>query len=216
MEVPRAQEGIVVECGVYKGASSCSLSLVCDLVGRSLLCCDSFEGLPEDERTVHYYPHLNVYGYYKPGMYEGTLEEVKSNIETYGKIDACRFAEGYFCDSLPALDEPIAFIFLDVDLATSIRDCIRHLWPLLIEGGFLYTDDSCDMRTVETWFDKAWWREQLDLDPPGYVGAGCGLPLSPAFSAIGYTRKVTEPEKSCERIGWLHYPDEESDRETAT
>ena len=69
---------------------------------------------------------------------------------------------------------------------------------------------------VETWFDKAWWREQLDLDPPGYVGAGCGLPLSPAFSAIGYTRKVTEPEKSCERIGWLHYPDEESDRETAT
>ena len=52
LKIPTAIRGDVVECGVYKGASSASLSLVCALVGRKLWVCDSFSGLPDAERLT--------------------------------------------------------------------------------------------------------------------------------------------------------------------
>src|SRR6476646_4173817 len=44
LNIPKAIEGVVVECGSYKGASAASLSLACRLTGRKLLICDSFAG----------------------------------------------------------------------------------------------------------------------------------------------------------------------------
>ena len=39
--------GCVIECGTYKGASACNLSLACALVNRKLEIFDSFQGLPK-------------------------------------------------------------------------------------------------------------------------------------------------------------------------
>jgi hypothetical protein len=46
LSLPPTVPGVVVECGVWKGASSAMLSLACQLTGRRLLLCDSFAGLP--------------------------------------------------------------------------------------------------------------------------------------------------------------------------
>ena len=200
--------GDVIECGCWKGASTAGLSLVCGLVGRKLIVCDSFEGLPEDEsQVVHKYPHVGVFGYYQKGMYAARLGEVKENIARFGDLSVCRFVPGFFSDSLQALAEPLVFAFLDVDLASSMRDCVKHIWPLLVDGGVVYTDDSCDMEVVRVWFDDAWWQREIGEKAPGYVGSGCGLPLSPNISSLGYARKVLNPEKSYKRISWLYYPD---------
>lgn len=209
LSLPKGAPGDVVECGCWKGASTASLSLVCRAAERRLIVCDSFEGLPEDEAEVtHEYPHLNVYGFYRKGMYEGRIEEVKANIERLGDISVCEFVPGFFSDTLgAALKGPVAFAFLDVDLATSMRDCLKYIWPLLIEGGAVYTDDSCDMEVVRVWFDEEWWRREVGARPPGYVGSGCGLPLGPSHSALGYARKPGEVEKEFKRVDWLYYPD---------
>lgn len=200
--------GDVIECGCWKGASTANLSLVCRLVGRKLVICDSFEGLPQDDtQTTHDYPHLNVYGYYQKGMYAGRLDEVKTNIERCGDLSVCTFVPGFFSDTLPALTEPIAFAFLDVDLASSMRDCLKYIWPLLVEGGAVYTDDSCDMEVVRVWFDDEWWQRELGQGAPGYVGSGCGLPLSPDYSSLGYMRKRRDVSRSSNRVSWLYYPD---------
>lgn len=208
LSVPPTVEGDVIECGCWKGASTSSLSLVCKLAGRKLIVCDSFEGLPEDEEgAAHEYPHLSVYGFYQKGMYAGRLEEVRANIERCGDLSACEFVKGFFSDTLPALKRPLAFAFLDVDLASSMRDCLKYVWPLLAEGGAVYTDDSCDMEVIRVWFDDEWWQAELGRRSPGYVGSGCGLPLGPDYSSLGYARKLSDPAASYGRVSWLYYPD---------
>jgi hypothetical protein len=208
LSIPPGKPGDVVECGCWKGGSTANLSLVCALVSRQLVVCDSFQGLPPDEKEAqHQYPHLKVFGFYQAGMYAGRLDEVQANIRRCGNIEACRFVPGFYAQTLKTLDRPVAFAFLDVDLESSIKDCIRHLWPLLMEGGAIYTDDSCDMEIARIWFDDAWWHKELGQRAPGYVGSGCGLPILGDFSSLGYTRKITNPEKVYERVPWLVYPE---------
>lgn len=117
-----------------KGASSASLSLACAMVCRRLIVCDSFAGLPDKESDLlRNYPHLGVYGYYREGMYEGKLEEVRGNIGLYGNLSVCEFKVGLFEETLSSLDRSIAFAFLDVDLTSSMQDCIKFICPLLAD-----------------------------------------------------------------------------------
>ena len=200
-------KGSVIECGVWKGASTASLSLICEAVGRRLIVCDSFRGLPDDGMKLHVGAHTGVYGYYKEGMFPGTLDEVRRNVERCGCIGVCEFVEGFFGDSLEALADPIAFAFFDVDLAGSMRDCLRYVWPLLVENGAVYCDDAGDMDVVRVFFDEAWWRERLGCSAPGFVGSGCGLPLNPKHSSIGYVRKIMHFDPAqWRRAPFLHYP----------
>lgn len=208
LKLPPVEElsGDVIECGCWKGASTASLSLVCNMVGRRLIVCDSFAGLPDREaELVRNYPHIEVYGYYQEGMYEGKLDEVKGNIDRYGNLSVCDFKVGLFGEALPSLDRSIVFAFLDVDLTSSMQDCITSIWPLLVDGGVIYTDDSCDMEVVRVWFDDVWWVKTLGERAPGYVGSGCGLPVSPNFSSLGYAKKITAIDKKYQRVPWLHY-----------
>ena len=209
--LPPEMHGGVVECGVWKGASSASLSLVCKLTGRTLWVCDSFEGLPDEGMQRHTGMHTGVYGYYKPGMFQGSLEEVQANIAAHGAPEVCHYVPGYFCDSLTEVRGPVSLIFLDVDLAGSTRDCLRHLWPKLADGGSVYCDDAGDLDVVKVYFDEPWWLETLGCAAPGLVGSGCGLPLSPRYSSIGYTRKLTTfHEADWQRMPFLHYPEDEA------
>lgn len=207
LSIPRSVPGDVIECGVFKGASSCSLSLVCRRVGRKMLVCDSFEGLPDEGLQLHTAPHFGIYGYYQKGMFCGRLDEVKGNIAAFGAPEVCEFVVGFFCDSLPALKDPIAFAFLDVDLVSSTQDCLRHVWPLLSPGGSVFTDDAGDLACCKVFFDDPWWHATLGCDAPGFVGSGCGLPLSPTYSSIGYARKPVAPEAGLQRASHLFYPD---------
>jgi hypothetical protein len=208
LSLPPGIEGDVIECGAWKGASSASLSLICRLVGCRLIVCDSFQGLPDDGMQLHTAPHARIYGYYREGMFCGSLVEVRSNIEKYGDIEVCDFVPGFFSESLRTLSKALRFAFLDVDLVSSTRDCLRYIWPLLSEGGAVYTDDALDMDIVRVFFDEAWWRDNLHCAAPGYVGSGCGLPLGPPYSSIGYTRKLSTVDTATwQRAPHLYYPD---------
>jgi len=204
LAVPPASRGDVAECGVFKGASSASLSLACALVGRKLWVCDSFSGLPSAESDIRRnYAHLKVQGHYAEGMYAGALEEVRGNIAKYGNLESCEFLPGFFSESLHKLPASLVFAFVDVDLTSSMRDCVRQIWPRLIDEGLLYTDDSCDLEVVRVWFDDAWWQKELGQAAPGYVGSGCGLPTSVGGSSLGYAQKVADVAKSYRSVSWL-------------
>ena len=210
LSIPPDVKGDVIECGVWKGASTAGLSLVCAKAGRRLLVCDSFQGLPDDGMRLHVGLHTKVYGYYKRGMFSGTLDEVRENVRRCGAIEVCEFVPGFFSESLRSLSEPIVFAFLDVDLAGSMRDCLRHIWPLLVENGAIYSDDAGDMDVVRVFFDEPWWQEHLGCPAPGFVGSGCGIPLNPNASSLGYTRKITEfKAEQWRKAPFLHYPEGE-------
>jgi O-methyltransferase len=208
LSIPPHVKGDVIECGVWKGASTASLSLVCRIVGRRLLVCDSFEGLPDDGLKPHVAPHFGIYGYYRQGMFCGRLEEVRGNVHAFGDLEMCDFVPGFFSSSLYSLPSPLVFAFLDVDLVSSTQDCLRHIWPRLVEGGTIYTDDAGDMDVVRVFFDEVWWQQNLKCAAPGYVGSGCGLPLNPRYSSLGYTRRRSHFRASeWQKAAHLYYPD---------
>jgi O-methyltransferase len=124
-------------------------------------------------------------------MFCGTLAEVRQNIARFGAPAVCDFVPGFFADSLPQVTQPVAFAFLDVDLPASFQDCLRSLWPRLVEGGLIYVDDVGCMDLVQIFFDDGWWQQEIGCKAPGLVGSGCGLPLHPVYSNIGYTRKAS-------------------------
>ena len=194
----------IVECGVFKGATSVVLSIGAKITGRKLILYDSFEGLPNGEKNIsrRYYPHLGITGSYKKGMYTGTLEEVKSNLLTYGHLDVCELRKGFFNKSLIKHKEKIDLLFLDVDLVSSTKDCILYLWDHLVDGSYCYTDDACDIDVVKVWFDDAWWKKNLKIKSPGYIGSGCGLPITSNFSSLGYAVKSPNLKKY-KNISWL-------------
>jgi O-methyltransferase len=190
LNIPRSKTGDVIECGCFKGASTSALSLLCSMTGRKLIVCDSFAGLPEDSvGAKHEYPHVGISNTYRAGEFAGRLDEVKSNIAAAGSIESCEFVPGFFSDSLKSFSRPLVFAFFDVDLRSSMEDCLRNLWPCLCDGSAIFTDDSCDMDVVKVWFDAAFWH-QLSAEPPGYIGSGCGLPgMSSTYSSLGYVVK---------------------------
>ena len=190
-------DGSIVECGCYQGASTVSLSIFSKIVGKNLIIYDSFEGLPPDEDNVgkRNYPFLNLTGTYKEGMYKSSLANVKNNLKFYGEYDLCELRKGYFNKSLIQHKEKIDFLFLDVDLVQSTIDCIKYLWKFVNDGSYVYTDDACDMDIVKFWFDKEWWNKNLDCDPPNYIGSGCGINLGNSYSSLGFTIKNSDKSK---------------------
>jgi len=159
-------EGLVVECGTWKGGSAANLSLVCRITGRTLRIYDSFRGLPPPETGDREAP------YYQTGEYAGSLDEVRANIRRYGALECCEFVEGWFRDTMPSLSEPIVLAYLDVDLEASLDTCMKYIWPCLERGGFVFTDECTNLDYVALFYSERWWRENFDETPPGLVGAG--------------------------------------------
>jgi O-methyltransferase len=173
--------GCAVECGTYKGGSAANLSLACAKVGRVLHVFDSFCGLPspKDCDQNHHSVGVGRVLPYERGQFAGGLAEVRQNISRFGTIGSCEFHPGYFSDSLPGFSHPVVLGFLDVDLRSSLEDCVRNLWPLLQRGCRLYSHEAADFSIASLFFDREWWRESLNCSPPGLVGAGNGLGLVP-------------------------------------
>jgi hypothetical protein len=126
--------GDVLECGCFKGYSSCCLSLACQRLGLRLIVADSFHGLPaamtDDEES-----------YYKVGDFCGSLDEVRQNVETFGAIDAVEFLPGWFEDSLKGFDRKLCLLWLDVDLYQSARDVLDQVYPELVSGGVIFSHE---------------------------------------------------------------------------
>ncbi len=118
---------------------------------------------------------------------------MKRNISKYGVINICNFNVGYFEYTLPNFKKKCAFVFLDVDLRDSLETCLKYLWPLLQDGCYLYTHKAPHREIASLFFDKDWWHNSVNSDPPGLVGAGTGLGLHPESggfkSHLGYTVK---------------------------
>jgi O-methyltransferase len=178
-EVP----GVVMECGTFKGGTAASLSLACRLVGRKLIICDSFEGLPPAD------PSDRGAAGYKPGEYCGTLDEVKANIARYGDIGMCEFVKGWFEDTLPHLDRPVVLAFLDVDLDASLNTCVLNLWPRLVDEGYIFIDEFVNVDYCSLFFSEKYWREHFDRTPPGMIGVGTGLALGEYYFGPWEERK---------------------------
>lgn len=171
LRMPGHLPGVVVEAGCFKGASTAKFSLAAKYSGRQLIVFDSFCGIPPNDEDHG----KNIFGdsvNFPAGDYSGNLEEVKHNIDRYGQLDICTFHKGWFEDTMPSFSEPITTAYIDVDLASSTRTCLRYLYPRLVEGGELYSQDGHLPLVIDVFRDKTFWREEVGCEPPFVDGLG--------------------------------------------
>lgn len=168
--MPPSVPGVIVEAGCFKGGSTAKFSLFARAVGREMVVFDSFAGIPDNSEN-----HFNIHGgtaRFDKGDYCGQLEEVRENVRRYGDVSVCRFVKGYFEDSMPTFREPVAGAYLDVDLISSTKTCLKYLWPLLTPGGVIYSQDGHLHGVLDVFREGAFWNEELGCPPPDVVGAG--------------------------------------------
>lgn len=165
--------GVLVEAGAFKGISAAKTSHVAVMTGRRLVVFDSFEGLPDnDEPHVRSTQGFSIEGWFEGGKYAGSLEEVIGNVARFGRPDVVAYVKGWFEDTMPSFTEQIAAAYIDVDLASSTRTCIRYLWPLLSPGGVIVSQDGDFPLVIDVLRDVEFWRSEVGCEPPPMTGIG--------------------------------------------
>jgi O-methyltransferase len=166
-----SQQAVFVEAGSYKGGSTAKFSMAAKLVGRKLVAFDSFEGLPANDEA-HGLTILGEVPNFQAGKYRGGLDEVKENIRMYGSIDSCEFIKGWFDQTMPNFHRPVAAAYLDVDLVSSTRTCLRYLYPLIEPGGSIFSQDAHLPLIIELLRNEGFWRHEVGCVPPSIKGLG--------------------------------------------
>ncbi|HET89922.1 MAG TPA: methyltransferase [Chloroflexi bacterium] len=165
-------QGCIVEAGCFKGGSTAKFSIGAKMTNKRLVVFDSFQGIPDNEESHDKSIFGKHVGPFQPGSYCGALDEVQQNVQRFGEIAACEFVEGWFEDTLPGFAEKIGVIYLDVDLVSSTRTCLKFLYPLLIPGGILFSQDGHLPLVVEAFDDDAFWEHEVGCKKPPIQGLG--------------------------------------------
>lgn len=171
LRVPAGVEGCVVEAGCFKGRGTAKFSVAAKLAGRRLLVFDSFEGLPVNSEQHR----DSIFGErpdFSAGRYLGALEEVQHNVAVFGEPQVCEYLKGWFEQTMPGFSEPVVAAYLDVDLVSSTKTCLKHLYPLLQPGGYLYCQDAHLPLIIELLNDAEFWLREVGCDKPAIMGLG--------------------------------------------
>lgn len=171
LTLPQELTGVVVEAGCFKGSSSAKFSLAAATAKRELVIFDSFEGIPENDEA-HDFDIFGGKASFEGGDYCGSIEEVSDNIARYGKIESCRFVKGFFEETMPTFKEKICAAYIDVDLASSTRTCLKYLYPLLVKGGVIFSQDGHLPLVIEVLDDDKFWAEEVGVQKPNIEGLG--------------------------------------------
>lgn len=153
--VRRGVPGCFVECGVYAGAQVGAMALALTEAAnhREIHLFDSFQGFPHasEQDGPEWVQRLGAGSANeksKPldpawGFNDRiTPKKVLANLEAWGFLHHM-FAMhcGWFADTVPGWDRPIALLRLDGDLYESTKVCLEHLYPHLSPGGVCIIDD---------------------------------------------------------------------------
>jgi O-methyltransferase len=176
--------GIMVEFGCFQGGMTAKLSHLAHALNKKYYVFDSFIGLLESATYETYdesYSHLGVF---KKGEYASSLENTKSNVEKYGKIDNCVFVPGIIEVSLEEFDEEIMFCFIDVDLIPTAKEIIKKVWNKITTIG-LFTHEACIRDYMKEILNSNFWMHNFNSKPPSCLSdyvkkqkKSHGLPLA--------------------------------------
>lgn len=169
LKMPREVEGVIIEAGCFKGGSTAKFSLLARLANRQLIAFDSFEGLPDNDEANQ----KSMFGEvpnFDQGKYLGSLLEVRQNVDRYGDLERCTFLKGWFDETMPGFSEKIVAGYIDVDLASSTKTCLKYLFPLLQRGGSLFSQDGHLPFVQEVLADDAFWEREVGRKKPSMEG----------------------------------------------
>jgi O-methyltransferase len=147
--------GVYVECGVAAGAQI--IAMAYGAPNKTIYAFDSFEGIPRPSNRDDQMPGIKMLSKEEQSKLPNPGEQV---LETTGAtsvsqddfmshlinsgidINNIKVVPGWFEETVPKfLDVNIALLRLDGDLYNSTYVCLKHLFPKVVEGGFVIIDD---------------------------------------------------------------------------
>ncbi len=171
LSLNQSEKSVIVEAGSYKGGSTAKLSLVARLAGKKLYVFDSFEGIPENQEQHG----KNIFGgaaYFNKGDYTGSLDEVRATVSKFGDIGTCEFIKGWFESTMAGFKEPVGVAYVDVDLQSSTKTCLKCLYPLLVPAGRIFSQDGHLPLIIELLSDEAFWENEIGIKRPNIRDLG--------------------------------------------
>ncbi len=125
-------EGAIAEVGVYKGGTAYLICEEAERQGRGpVLLFDTFNGMPDVD------PGKDLHN---TGDFADTsFEAVSALTEDFSPI----IRKGVFPreNSLVAVDKQFVFVHLDVDIYSSVKECLEFFWPKMVQNGVIVLDD---------------------------------------------------------------------------
>lgn len=118
-------EGMVADCGVYKGGTSLILRRLAP--DKELHLFDTWAGTPWDDPMCHH----------KKGEWLASLKDCKALVGEDHKI---YYHEGMFPLTADA-NGKYCFVYVDMDTYQSTIAAIVFFWPRMVQGGILMFDD---------------------------------------------------------------------------
>lgn len=134
------KKGILIECGVYKGGSAAALINL----GRGLIICDTFEGLPELGNE-----DMNNTVNLTKGRFLCSKKDLKKNFKELGlSLNGVEMVKGRveltvekLSNRLKRENKRIAFLHLDIDLYAGTKICLKYFKPLMADRGIIAVHD---------------------------------------------------------------------------
>ncbi len=157
--------GCFVECGVWKGGAVATMALANLTAGterRPIHLFDSFQEICEPDPRVDGERALEEARGFHIGELAGRLQPLKGIYDSIGgpgtlegnrcllveevgyPEEQLHFHPGWFQDRLPTDSRslgPIALLRIDADWHSSTKVCLEHLYPKVVQGGFVIIDD---------------------------------------------------------------------------
>lgn len=125
--------GAVAEAGTFRGGS---LYIIASVFDGEIHSFDSFAGLPTPS-------DIHDAGQWS-GRFSGKINDVKELVSFNDKV---KFYKGFFIDTFPTVSDNAcySFVYIDVDLYESARQCLAFFYKRLVSGGVILVDDCyCD------------------------------------------------------------------------
>lgn len=144
--------GAIAECGVWRGGSmiAAAMTLLSEHDStREIYLYDTFEGMSEPGNFDKRFDGISASDQLSEtpkgeGVWcYSSLDEVRNNLAATGyPAGNLHFVKGKVEDTLPKNNPPqLALLRLDTDWYESTKHELRHLFALLVSGGFLIIDD---------------------------------------------------------------------------
>ena len=143
----RNVNGMVVECGTWKGGTIAGMARVLG-DGREYVLFDSFEGLPpareiDGETALSWQADTE-----SPQFYDNCRADEVDAIAAMDIAGVKNYdiVKGWFDQSVPSYcwKSPIAILRLDGDWYNSTLTCLEHLFPRVQKNGIIIIDDYYD------------------------------------------------------------------------
>ena len=129
-----ASDGDVAEFGVFKGHTAMALAQQLNGTKKTLHLFDSFQGMPEITHPLD--------SRWKRGDLANPIDNIG---ELFQQFDNVQLVPGFFSETFPQRqDLRFSLCHIDVDLYTSVRECLEYVLPRLSAGGVIVFDDFDD------------------------------------------------------------------------